>query len=73
VHRVQFEDFVRDAENRTALATRLGLMVPNGRLQGEHFRPNVSLRNVGIHKAHIRPQDIARIEAALPELLVPDL
>ena len=73
VHRVQFEDFVRDAENRNALATQLGLMVPHARLQGEHFRPEVSSQNVGIHKDHVRTEDLARIETALPDLLVPDL
>jgi SAM-dependent methyltransferase len=72
VHRVQFEDFVREAENRNALATQLGLTVPAGTRQGD-FRPNISLQNVGIHRAHARMQDIAHIEAALPDMLVPDL
>ena len=73
VHRVQFEDFVRDAAGRNLLATQLGLTVPNETLEGEHFRPEISLQNVGIHKTHGRAQDIAQIEAALPAMLVPDL
>jgi tetratricopeptide (TPR) repeat protein len=70
---IRFEDFVYSAELRCELIARLGLS--DADRNGERkFFPEQSQQNVGIHRGHSRPGDIARIHEALaPHLITPTL
>lgn len=64
---VQFEEFVLSDDYRMALAGRLNIGAHISR--HKYFDPQVSGRNVRLHKAYADQDAIRQIEAALPEFL----
>lgn len=67
--RIWFEDFVGSEESRMVLLERLGINPHELTLNKKIFDPDVSVRNVGIHKKWHDQRDISKIADQLPDRL----
>ena len=66
VHEVQFEEFVTSSEERASIARALGVSLPVG---GNGYRPEDSVKNIGIHRSFPNVSEIQKIERELSEWL----
>lgn len=72
VLRMQFEDLVLDYEaTRDRILAFLGEPAEAHVRPLQHFNPAKSRKNVGLYRAHPKPEEISRIERELPEFCDP--
>jgi hypothetical protein len=62
---VRFEDYVTDPRVRERTRERLFRDDDPGPITGEGFRPEVSRRNIGVHRDHPAQREIGAVEDAL--------